>query len=130
MIGKGWLGLACLLAAGPLLAQSAAGFQPAMAAFVPPWGSTPAGTPALPARGLLHPRRPSRNLHGLAAIKTIVNDSILERRRKLATSRNLPGTQRNETSVVQPAEAGESPFVHDRSAGWVRENPVTYFLVP
>jgi len=31
-------------------------------AFVPPSGSTPARTPALPARGLLHGRRSSRNL--------------------------------------------------------------------
>jgi hypothetical protein len=43
-----------------------------------------------------------RNLQGLAAIKTIVNDSILndsilERRRKLATSRDLRGAQRNAT---------------------------------
>jgi hypothetical protein len=41
-----------------------------------------------------------RNLQGLAAIKTIVNDSIvndsiLERRRKLATSRNFRGARRN-----------------------------------
>jgi len=40
-----------------------------------------------------------RNLQGLAAIKTIVNDSIvndsiLERRRKPATSRNLRGAQK------------------------------------
>ena len=47
-----------------------------------------------------------RNLQGLAAIKTIVNDSIvndsiLERRRRLATSRNLRGAQRNQPLVVQ-----------------------------
>jgi len=41
-----------------------------------------------------------RNFQGLAAIKTIVNESILERRRKLATSRNLRGAQRNGTLVV------------------------------
>jgi hypothetical protein len=41
-----------------------------------------------------------RNLQGLAAIKTIVNDSILERRRKLATWRNLRGAQRNGTLAV------------------------------
>jgi len=42
-----------------------------------------------------------RNLQGLAAVKTIVNESILERRRKLATSRNLRGARRNGTLVVQ-----------------------------
>jgi len=49
-----------------------------------------------------------RNLQGLAAIKTIVNDSILERRRKLATSRNLRSARRNGTLVVQsfPLEHG------------------------
>jgi hypothetical protein len=31
--------------------------------------------------------------HGGAAVKTIVNDSILERRRKLATTRNLRGAK-------------------------------------
>ena len=41
-----------------------------------------------------------RNLQGLAAIKTIVNDSILERRRKLATSQNLRGARRNGASVA------------------------------
>ena len=46
-----------------------------------------------------------RNLQGLAAIKTIVNDSIvndsiLERRWKLATSRNLRGARRNGASVA------------------------------
>ena len=42
-----------------------------------------------------------RDLQGLTAIKTIVNDSILERRRKLATSRNPRGAQRGGTLVVQ-----------------------------
>jgi hypothetical protein len=42
-----------------------------------------------------------RNLQRLAAVKTIVNDSILERRRKLATSRNLRGVQRNGTLAVR-----------------------------
>jgi hypothetical protein len=47
-----------------------------------------------------------RDLHGLTAIKTIVNDpivndSILERRRKLATSQDLRGAQRNQPLVVQ-----------------------------
>jgi hypothetical protein len=42
-----------------------------------------------------------KNLQGLAAIKTIVNDSILERRRKPAASQNLRGAQRNGTLVVQ-----------------------------
>jgi len=42
-----------------------------------------------------------RNLHGLAAIKTIVNESILERRRRLATSRDLRGAQRNGPLAVQ-----------------------------
>jgi hypothetical protein len=46
------------------------------------------------------------DLHGLAAIKTIVNDSILndsilERRRKLATTRNLRGADRSGTLVAQ-----------------------------
>jgi hypothetical protein len=41
--------------------HAALGFQPAMAAFVPPSDSTPAGTPALPARGPLHGRRSSQN---------------------------------------------------------------------
>jgi hypothetical protein len=41
-----------------------------------------------------------RNFQGLAAIKTTVNDSILERRRKLATSRNLRGARRNGTLVA------------------------------
>jgi hypothetical protein len=50
------------------------------------------------------------NLQGLAAIKTIVNDSIvnesiLERRRKLATSRNLRGAQRDQPLVVQRGRA-------------------------
>ena len=41
-------------AAKALNIRRGAGFQPAIAAFVPPSGSTPARTPALPARGLLH----------------------------------------------------------------------------
>ena len=54
-----------------------------------------------------------RNLQGRAAIKTIVNDSIvndsiLERRRKLATSRNLRGVRRNGTLVVQTFELARS----------------------
>jgi len=94
-----------------------------------------------PARGLLHPRRSSqllrepirnaslvvkgknlcagpraglgRNLQGLAAIRTtvndsIVNDSIVERRRNLATSRNLRGAQRNGTLVVQTNSKGKN----------------------
>jgi len=49
-----------------------------------------------------------RNLQGLTAIKTIVNDSIvndsvLERRRKLATSPNLRGAHRNGTLIAQAA---------------------------
>jgi len=44
-------------AAKALNIRRGAGFQPAMTAFVPPWGLTPARTPALPARGLLHGRR-------------------------------------------------------------------------
>jgi hypothetical protein len=56
-----------------------------------------------------------RNLQGLAAIKTIVhdsivNDSILERCRKLAASRNLRGAQRNGTLVVQSASSGARRF--------------------
>jgi hypothetical protein len=47
-----------------------------------------------------------KNLHGLAAIKTTVNDSILERRRKLATSRNLRGARRNGTLVVLARRGG------------------------
>ena len=49
-------------AAKALNIRGGAGFQPAMAAFVPPSGSTPAGTPALPARGLLHGWLLIRNL--------------------------------------------------------------------
>jgi len=49
-------------AAQALNIRRGAGFQPDMAAFVPPSASTPAGTPALPARGLLHGRRSSQNL--------------------------------------------------------------------
>jgi hypothetical protein len=60
-----------------------------------------------------------RNLQGLAAIKTIVNDSIvnesiLERRRKLATSRNLRGAQRNGTLAVQADLQGLKPSVNPK----------------
>ena len=58
-----------------------------------------------------------RNLQELAAIKTIVNDSIvndsiLERRRKLVTSRNLRGAQRNGTLVVQGRTSPKKPEVN------------------
>jgi len=52
-----------------------------------------------------------RNRQGLAAIKTIVNDSILERRRKLATSRNLRGARRGVALVVPASWTGRAGAV-------------------
>jgi len=43
--------------------------------------------------------RIGEDLRGLAAFQAIVNDSILEQLRKLATTRNLRGAQRNGTLV-------------------------------
>jgi hypothetical protein len=59
-----------------------------MAAFVPPSGWTPAGTPALPARGLLHGRRSSRNLRGTQVTRLVASaptenlEELLERLRQ------------------------------------------------
>jgi len=84
-------------AAKALNIRRGAGFQPAMAAFVPPSGSTPAGTPALPARGLLHGWRSSRNLREPKRNQRSVV-------RKLLSSRALAATLPARTQTSIPPE--------------------------
>jgi len=75
-------------AAKALNIRRGSGFQPAMAAFVPPSGSTPARTPALPARGPLHDRRSSQNRR-----EPKRNASLAEQRPAFA-KRSAPGHAR------------------------------------
>ena len=96
-----------------------------------PTGLSAAGRTAHPtrqSRGVFAAREQANLCYRRAArpqtkLSSIVNDSILERRRKLATSRNLRGAQRNGTSVAHACHSGLKVLTGRTETAYHREQP-------